>query len=53
VAALELAPALSEVTAVGALSAHATSTAGIRNVRFTSILLKNSNFSLDHNSEDR
>jgi hypothetical protein len=29
------------------------STVAIRNVRFTSILLKNSNFGLDHNLEDR
>ena len=28
-------------------------TAAVRDVRFTSILLKNSNFGLDHNLEDR
>jgi hypothetical protein len=29
------------------------STGAVRDVRLTSILLKNSNFGLDHNSEDR
>jgi hypothetical protein len=33
--------------------ASATSAAAILDDRFTPILLKNSNFSLDHNSEDR